>query len=183
MSTLNKEIIIISFFSFLVCSSEYYPGSEYNPANAVLFFFNFSVTQVTSQPYSIYSISPAFKTAYYKTRNTGTRNDGTRNTRGTTEQRRDTGTRNNGTRNNSGIAGTSRNIRGNKGQNSTETRCRCFLVLEFRCRDFSVLESWCFCPLKKCLGISMSWYMCLYGLVSVFTKSIMPHNSRWHVSC
>ena len=26
------------------------------------------------------------------------------------------------------------------------------------------------------LGISMSWYMCLHGLVFVFTKSIMPHN-------
>ena len=107
MSTLNKEIIIISFFSFLVCSSEYYPGSEYNPANAVLFFFNFSVTQVTSQPYSIYSISPAFKTAYYKTRNTGTRNDGTRNTRGTTEQGNTTGTPEHGTpaerRSNTGI--------------------------------------------------------------------------------
>ena len=27
--------------------------------NIILFFFNFSVTQVTNQPYSIYSISPA----------------------------------------------------------------------------------------------------------------------------
>ena len=29
---------------------------------SVLFFFNFSVTQVTSQPYSIHSISPTFRT-------------------------------------------------------------------------------------------------------------------------
>ena len=51
------------FCSFLGgCSSEYYPASKYNPAYAVLLFFNFSVTQVTSQPYWIYSISPAFRT-------------------------------------------------------------------------------------------------------------------------
>ena len=31
---------------------------------SVLFFFNFSVTQVTSQPYSIHSISPAFRTCF-----------------------------------------------------------------------------------------------------------------------
>ena len=34
-------------------------------------------------------------------------------------------------------------IRGHKGQNSTETRCRDFLVLESRCRGFSALESRC----------------------------------------
>ena len=34
-------------------------------------------------------------------------------------------------------------IRGHKGQNSTETRCRGFLVLESRCRGFLVLESRC----------------------------------------
>ena len=34
-------------------------------------------------------------------------------------------------------------IRGHKGQNSIETRCRGFLVLESRCRGFSVLESRC----------------------------------------
>ena len=143
-------------------------------------------------------------------------------------------------------------IRRYKGQNSTGTRCRGFLVLESRCRGFLVLESRCrgflssekmpwnhdvvaylspfldvvvfwswnldvvafwswnldvvvfwswnldvvaFCPLKKrlgitmswliCLrfsmswlfglGISMSWYMCLHGLVFVIivkTKKI-----------
>ena len=31
---------------------------------SVLFFFNFSGTQVTSQPYSIHSISPAFRTCF-----------------------------------------------------------------------------------------------------------------------
>ena len=35
------------------------------------------------------------------------------------------------------------NIRGHKGQNSAETRCRGFLVLESRCRGFSALESRC----------------------------------------
>ena len=34
-------------------------------------------------------------------------------------------------------------IRGHKGQNSTGTRCRGFLVLESRCRGFLVLESRC----------------------------------------
>ena len=34
-------------------------------------------------------------------------------------------------------------IRGRKDQNSAETRCRGFLVLESRCRGFSVLESRC----------------------------------------
>ena len=34
-------------------------------------------------------------------------------------------------------------IRGHMGQNSTETRCRGFLVLESRCHGFSVLESPC----------------------------------------
>ena len=34
-------------------------------------------------------------------------------------------------------------IRGHKGQNSTGTRCRGFLVLESRCRGFSALESRC----------------------------------------
>ena len=34
-------------------------------------------------------------------------------------------------------------IRGNKGQNSTGTRCRGFLAWESRCRDFLVLESRC----------------------------------------
>ena len=100
------------------------------------------------------------------------------------------------------------NIRGHKDQNSAETRCRGFLVLESRCRGFSTLESRsvAFCLLKKYLGItmswvnclrfsmsrlcglrilmswlfglgiSMSWYMCIHGLVSAFTKSIMPHN-------
>ena len=102
-----------------------------------------------------------FKTAYYKTRNTGTRNDGTRITRGTTEQRWNTGTGNNGTRNNSGIAGTPRNIREHKGQNSTGTRCRGFLVLEFRCRGFSVMESWCrsFLSSEK-----MSWNLDVVGI-------------------
>ena len=33
-----------------------------------------------------------------------------------------------------------RSIRGHKGQNSTETRCRGFLVLEYRCRGFSSSE-------------------------------------------
>ena len=32
---------------------------------------------------------------------------------------------------------------GHIGQNSTETRCRGFLVLESRCRGFSVLEFRC----------------------------------------
>ena len=32
-------------------------------------------------------------------------------------------------------------IRGYKGQNSGDTRCRDFLILESRCRSFSVLES------------------------------------------
>ena len=55
----SSDTIESVLFFFLVCSSKYYPASEYNPAYAVLFFFNFSVTQVTNQPYSIYSISPA----------------------------------------------------------------------------------------------------------------------------
>ena len=40
-------------------------------------------------------------------------------------------------------------IRGHKGQNFTETRCRGFLVLESRCRGFSVMES-------RCRGFSSS---------------------------
>ena len=40
-------------------------------------------------------------------------------------------------------------IRGNKGQNATETRCPGFLVLESRCRVFSALES-------RCRGFSSS---------------------------
>ena len=65
MSKFYESLVIplnLSCSFFLVCSSKYYPASEYNPAYAVLFFFNFSVTQATSQPYSIYSISPAFRT-------------------------------------------------------------------------------------------------------------------------
>ena len=33
---------------------------------SVLFFFNCSVTQATSQPYSIHSISPAFRTCFQR---------------------------------------------------------------------------------------------------------------------
>ena len=50
-------------------------------------------------------------------------------------------------------------IRGHKGQNSTETRCRGFWSWNF---DVVVFQSWnldvvTFRPLKKCLGITMSW--------------------------
>ena len=62
-------------------------------------------------------------TAYYTTRNAGIRNGGA-----TPEQQ------NNGTRNTSGI------YQGDKGQNSTASRCRGFLALESRCRGFLVLE-------------------------------------------
>ena len=44
-------------------------------------------------------------------------------------------------------------IRGHKGQNSTGTRCRGFLVLESRCRGFLVLE-------LRCRGLIVSVSRC-----------------------
>ena len=59
-------------------------------------------------------------------------------------------------------------IRGHKGQNSTETRCRGFLVLESRCCGFSVLES-------RCRGLSssekMPWNHDVVGQLSPFLVS------------
>ena len=54
-------------------------------------------------------------------------------------------------------------IRGHKGQNSTPTRCRGFLVLQSRCRGFSALEPRCrgFLSSEKCVGITMPWVDCL----------------------
>ena len=73
-------------------------------------------------------------------------------------------------------------IRGHKGQSSAGTRCRYFqnsaktrcrgfiIVLESRCRGFSTLDldAVAFCPLKKCLGITKSWVICLYFPMSRF---------------
>ena len=72
-------------------------------------------------------------------------------------------------------------IRGHKGQNSTGTQCRGFLVLASQCRGFLVLESR-FSPRISMswffglgilmswffgFGIPMSWYICLHCLVFV----------------
>ena len=59
-------------------------------------------------------------------------------------------------------------IRGHKGQNSTGTQCHGFLVF-----DLSVVVFWswnrdvvAFCPLKKRLGVTMSWLICLHFWMS-----------------
>ena len=58
-------------------------------------------------------------------------------------------------------------IRGHKGQNSAETRCRDFLVLESRCRGFSALECRCrgFLVLEaRCRGRCASTASFLFSL-------------------
>ena len=65
----SSDTIESVLFFFLVCSSEYYPASEYNSAYAVLFFFNFSVIQVTGQPYSIYLNGTNFRGFFFLEKN------------------------------------------------------------------------------------------------------------------
>ena len=51
----------VYIFSYPINNFKILLKSSHN-IESVLFFFNFSVTQVTSQPYSIHSISPTFRT-------------------------------------------------------------------------------------------------------------------------
>ena len=53
----------VYIFSYPINNFKILLKSSHN-IESVLFFFNFSVTQVTSQPYSIHSISPAFRTCF-----------------------------------------------------------------------------------------------------------------------
>ena len=53
-------------------------------------------------------------------------------------------------------------IRGHKGQNSTETGCCGFAALG------NLNVTGFFCPLKKCLEITMLWFNCLHFLMSRF---------------
>ena len=78
-------------------------------------------------------------------------------------------------------------IRGHEGQNSTETRCRGFLVLESRCRGFSVLESHvvAFRLLKKCLGFLVLESRCRGICVSTasfsFSLNLLCHIINIHI--
>ena len=53
----------VYIFSYPINNFKILLKSSHN-IESVLFFFSFSVTQVTSQPFSIHSISPAFRTCF-----------------------------------------------------------------------------------------------------------------------
>ena len=67
--------------------------------------------------------------------------------------------------------GTDRNIRGYNGQNSAETQCRGFWVLESGCHGFSVLES-------RCIETSSFCRILTLMLPDITTSSKFFHRNR-----